>query len=327
MKLLWLTLGLLSVLSAGSQVKSTRTTSSSSKTKPPATKPVSAKKIKDTLEKTLLWEISGNGLKQPSYLFGTMHLLCAEDANLSVNLKKAIREADRIYFEIDMDDMSQMLSALKYARMNDNTKLSDLLSAEEYVRVKNYFEKNRSILPFSMMERLKPYMLTSLIGENGMECDKTNGMEMIIMQEANKYDKEIKGLETAEFQASLFDSIPYEKQAKELLNYIDSIDVHKNSTSELVKVYREQDLQKMEALTSKSEGGIADYLDLLVYNRNRRWLEQLKEILPDKTTLIAVGAGHLPGQSGMINLLRQAGYKVKPLKNTPPKAKVETEST
>lgn len=325
MKLLWLTLGLLSVLSAGSQVKSTRTTSAK---KPPASKPVTAaKKTSRALENTLLWEISGNGLKQPSYLFGTMHLLCAEDAKLSVNLKKAIREADRIYFEIDMDDMSQMMSALKYARMNDNTKLSDLLTTDEYARVKTYFEKNRAILPFSMMERLKPYMLTSLIGENGMECEKTNGMEMIIMQEANKYDKEIKGLETAEFQASLFDSIPYEKQAKELLNYIDSIDVHKNSTSELVKVYREQDLQKMEVLTSKSEGGIADYLDLLVYNRNRRWIEQLKDILPGKTTLIAVGAGHLPGESGMINLLRQAGYTVKPLKNTPPKTKVESEST
>jgi uncharacterized protein len=325
MKLLWLTLGLLSVLSAGSQVKTTRTTK---KDKPPANKPTAAvKKTSGSLENTLLWEISGNGLKQPSYLFGTMHLLCADDAKLSINLKKAIREADRIYFEIDMDDMSQMMSALKYARMNDNTKLSDLLTEQEYARVRAYFDKNKSILPFSMMERLKPYMLTSLIGENGMECEKTNGMEMIIMQEANKYDKEIKGLETAEFQAGLFDSIPYQKQAKELLSYIDSIDVHKNTTSELVKVYREQNLQKMEDLTVKTEGGIGEYLDLLVYNRNRRWLEQLKEIMVDKPTLIAVGAGHLPGQAGMINLLRMAGYTVKPLKNTPPANKASSEST
>lgn len=324
MKLLWLTVGLLSVLSAGSQVKTSRT--STAKSKPAAGKSASAKKS-GKLENTLLWEISGNGLQKPSYLFGTMHLLCADDAKLSVNLKKAIREADRIYFEIDMDDMSQMIGALKYARMNDNTKLSDLLTKEEYARVKDYFEKNRSVLPFAMMERLKPYMLTSLIGENGMECDKTNGMEMIIMQEANKYDKEIKGLETAEFQAGLFDSIPYEKQAKELLNYIDSIDYHKNNTSDLVKVYREQDLQKMEDMTVKTEGGIGEYIDLLVYNRNRRWLEELKTILSEKPTLVAVGAGHLPGEAGMINLLRKAGYTVKPLKNTVPPSKTPSEST
>src|SRR5687768_4263936 len=61
------------------------------------------------LENTLLWEISGNGLSHSSYLFGTMHILCAEDARLSDNLKKIIKEADLIYFEIDMDNMMEML--------------------------------------------------------------------------------------------------------------------------------------------------------------------------------------------------------------------------
>lgn len=313
MKSMWLAFGILSVLSAASQPKATggNTAKTKSKSETSARKPAK-------LENTLLWEISGNGLKTPSYLFGTMHLLCADDARLSINLKKAIREAERIYFEIDMDDLGQMMSAFKYVRMNNDTKLSDLLTKEEYARVRLYFEKNRSILPFSMMERFKPYMLTSLIGESGMGCEKTNGMEMSIMQEANQYDKEILGLETAQFQAGLFDSIPYKKQAKELLNYIDSIDSYKNNTAELIKVYREQDLQKMEDLTAKSEGGIGEYLDLLVFDRNRRWVTQLETILREKTTLIAVGAGHLPGEAGMINLLRKAGYTVKPLKNIPP---------
>ncbi|MGB8191482.1 MAG: TraB/GumN family protein [Chitinophagaceae bacterium] len=321
MKLLWLTLGILSVLSAASQSKPLSKTTSAK----PKSKSAAATAKPAVLENTLLWQISGNGLTTPSYLFGTMHLLCAEDARLSANLKKAIKETDRIYFEIDMDDMGQMMSALKYVRMTDNTKLSDLLSTEEFARVKTFFEKNGSILPFSMMERFKPYMLTSLISETGMGCEKTNGMEMTIMQESKKYDKEILGLETAEFQAGLFDSIPYGKQAKELLNYIDSIDRYKNNTSELVKVYREQNLQKMEDLTMNSEGGIGEYLDLLVFNRNRRWVEQLGSILPGKSTLIAVGAGHLPGESGLINLLRKAGYTVKPLKNTLPPLKVKSD--
>jgi len=324
MKLLWLAFGVLSVLCAAAQSgPSSKSNTSKAKSKADA----AVKKKSSPLEKTLLWEITGNGLTSPSYLFGTMHLLCADDALLSMNLKKAIRETERIYFEIDMDDMSQMMGALKHIRMSDNTKLSDLLTAEEYARVKDYFQNNKSIMPFSMMERLKPYMLTSFISESGMGCEKTNGMEMSIMQEAGKYDKEIRGLETAEFQAGLFDSIPYEKQAKELLHYIDSIDKYKGNTSELVKVYREQDLEKMEALTMKSEGGIGEYLDLLVYDRNRRWAQQLNTILKEKPTLIAVGAGHLPGEHGMIMLLRKAGYTVKPLKNTPPQPKVKSAST
>lgn len=309
MKLLWLAFGILSVVNGACQSGSGNT--SSKKTKSTSTK------ANGKLENTLLWEISGNGLSEPSYLFGTMHLLCANDARLSVNLKKAIRETEHIYFEIDMDDLGQMMNALKHVRMNDNVKLSDLLSKEEYDRVKQFFEKNGSVLPFSMMERFKPYMLTSLIGEKSMGCEQTNGMEMSIMQEAKKYDKEILGLETAEFQAGLFDSIPYEKQAKELLNYIDSIHTFKDNTSDLVKVYREQNLQKMQELTM-TEKGIGEYMDLLVYDRNRRWIVQLADILAKSRTLVAVGAGHLPGDNGMINLLRQAGYTVKPLKNTPP---------
>jgi uncharacterized protein YbaP (TraB family) len=309
MKLLWLAFGILSVVNGACQSGSGNTSSKKTKS--------TSSKANGKLENTLLWEISGNGLSEPSYLFGTMHLLCADDARLSANLKKAIRETEHIYFEIDMDDLSQMMNALKHVRMNDNTKLSDLLSKEEYDRVKQFFEKNGSVLPFSMMERFKPYMLTSLIGEKSMGCEQTNGMEMSIMQEAKKYDKEILGLETAEFQAGLFDSIPYEKQAKELLNYIDSIHSFKDNTSDLVKVYREQNLQKMQELTM-AEKGIGEYMDLLVYDRNRRWIIQLSDILAKSRTLVAVGAGHLPGDNGMINLLRKAGYTVKPLKNTPP---------
>src|SRR5689334_10378667 len=80
---------------------------------------------------TLLWKISGNGLKKPSYLFGTMHILCADDARLSDNLKKAIKDCDEIYFEIDMDNTQEMAGAMKYLRMNDGIKLSELLTPEE----------------------------------------------------------------------------------------------------------------------------------------------------------------------------------------------------
>lgn len=295
MKSFLCTLGILSVLTAIAQPK----------------KPA-------PLPNTLLWEITGNGLTAPSYLFGTMHLLCAEDALLSVNLKKAIRTTERIFFEIDMDNMSEMMSALKHVRMRDNIKLSDLLTKEEFTRIRDYFDKHKTVIPFSMMERFKPYMITSLISESDMGCEKTNGMEMSIMQEANKYNREILGLETPEYQASLFDSIPYEKQAKELVKYVDSIDRYKNSSSQLLQVYREQNLQKMLEMTA-SEGGIGEYLDLLVFNRNRHWMERLNTALKEKPTLIAVGAGHLPGEFGMIQLLRNAGFTVKPLKNTPPR--------
>ena len=264
---------------------------------------------------TLLWEITGKGLKKPSYLFGTMHILCSEDAKLSTNLKNVIRDSEKIYFEIDMDNMMELMGAMKYLRMNDGVKISDLLTPEEFKRVESYFEKNKSMLPFSMMNRFKPYFVSSLIGERMMTCEKKNGMEELIMRESKQYQKDIRGLESTEFQASIFDSIPYNKQARDLVAYIDSIDTYKLVTLEMVDVYRKQDLERMDSLMKKSDPGMEEYMDLLLYDRNRRWVEQMKPIMEDGSTLFAVGAGHLPGEEGVIRLLKKKGYTVKPMNN------------
>src|SRR5215204_899217 len=95
-------------------------------------------------DNTLLWRISGNGLSKPSYLFGTMHMICANDIEVSDSLKSAIRRSDKVYLEIDMDDMmglmmKMMMDPGKLTMKNDTT-LSDLLTPEEYKKVKTYFE-------------------------------------------------------------------------------------------------------------------------------------------------------------------------------------------
>lgn len=276
----------------------------------PAPKPNS-----NQLDNTLLWKISGNGLNRSCYLYGTMHVLCADDATLSDSLKLAIKYADQIYFELDMDNMNEMLGAMKYLRMNDGKKLSELLTKDEYAKVETYFKQHSVPLPLAMMNRFKPYFISSLIGEQMMSCDQKNGMEELIMRESKKYSKEIKGLETTEFQASIFDSIPYEKQAKDLVSYIDSIDSYKAVTMEMVDVYREQNLEKMDSLMHKSDPGMDEYMDILLYGRNRHWVDQMPEIMKGKCILFAVGAGHLPGEQGVINLLRKKGYKVTPMGN------------
>src|ERR1700753_3050149 len=81
---------------------------------------------------TLLWRISGKHITHPSYLFGTMHVLCAKDAMLSDSLKAAIKKCDEIYFEINLGDMMGMLNSMKYMRMNDGKTLADLLKPDEY---------------------------------------------------------------------------------------------------------------------------------------------------------------------------------------------------
>ncbi|NCT76005.1 MAG: TraB/GumN family protein [Chitinophagaceae bacterium] len=268
--------------------------------------------------RTLLWKISGNGLDKPSFLFGTIHMLCKDDAVLSNNLKEAIRNADEVYFEVDLDNMFEMLGVVSKMKMRGDTTLRDLLSEDEYGRVKSFFESHSTMLPFSMLETYKPILAASLLEQNNMACDATAMMEQVIMEEARRHNKNIKGLETMGYQAGVLDKIPYKLQAEQLLRYVDDAGKKESDDAELsqmMQAYRDQDLDKLEKMITQSDPAISNYTDVLLNDRNKNWVEKLKGILPGRSLLIAVGAGHLPGKEGVISLLRKAGYKVTPVKN------------
>jgi uncharacterized protein YbaP (TraB family) len=267
---------------------------------------------------TLLWKISGNGLKKPSYLFGTIHMLCEDDAVLSDSLKNIIRNVQEVYFEVDLDNMFEMLGVMSKMKMQGDTTLQDLLSETDYEKVKTYFETKGSMLPFSMIETYKPMLAASTLQQGGLPCESTAMMEQVIMQEAKSHDKPIRGLESMGYQASVLDKIPYKLQAEQLVSYIDNAnkgDGEDKELNDMLSAYRSQDLQKLEEMLLKSDPSISNYTDILLYNRNVNWVKKLGELLPKKSLLVAVGAGHLPGKLGCINLLRNEGYKVTPVKN------------
>jgi hypothetical protein len=148
-----------------------------------------------------------------------------------------------------------------------------------------------------------------------MNCSNPSGVEEELMKIAKEDKKGIKGLETMQFQASVFDSIPYEWQAKELLKNIDSFSVYKDEFDTMLDFYKNQQMDSLKTMVGKSEFGSDKYDDLLLKNRNKNWVKQLKEIMKNKSVFVAVGAGHLVGDAGLINLLKKAGYKLVPLEN------------
>lgn len=272
---------------------------------------------KTSANNTLLWRISGKNIVQPSYLFGTMHMLCADDIDLSDSLVNAIRKADNVYLELDMDNLFEMMAAMTKMKMRNDTTLSDLLTKEEYEKVKNYFKENSSMIPFSMLETYKPLLAASMIMEKQAgDCGNMISMEQLIMKEAKRNDVGIKGMETMEYQMSIFDSIPYGFQAKQLLKMVEEGNTNEAGEMQtLTNAYRDQELDKMEELTKNEDMGIKNFADMLLYNRNANWAKKLDGLLAGKSLVVAVGAGHLPGDRGVINMLRKAGYKVEPVAN------------
>lgn len=263
---------------------------------------------------SLLWEVSGKGLKEPSYLFGTFHLMCKGDILISEQLKKAINNSDKVYMELDMDDPSVMLGGLLMMNMKGGKKLKDLYTPEEYEKLSNFF-KDSLHMPIGFMEHTKPYFLVAMLYPKMMPCKNVSGVEEQLMKLAKAGQKEIKGLETMQFQASVFDSIPYEEQAKELMKSIDSIDVYAKYFDTMVHVYKSQQLNDMQDLFTKSEYGMEEHQDILLDNRNKNWVGQLKTIMKEKPVFVAVGAGHLVGEKGLIALLKKEGYTLRPLVN------------
>lgn len=279
-----------------------------------------------TLNNTLLWRITGKGLAKPSYLFGTMHMLCADDISLSDSLKAAIQNADNVYLELDMNNMFEMLGAMQHMSMKGDTSLADLLTKEEYQKVKNYFKDNSSMLPFEMLQTYKPLLTASLIAEQqSSSCDHMISMEQLIMEEAKNSEVTIKGLETMDFQLGIFDKIPYKIQAKQLYQMIAhaSDKTEDNELQVLTDAYRKQELEKLEEMTKKEDMGMKNFTDVLLYNRNADWSKKLQLLMQGKSLVVAVGAGHLPGARGVINLLRQAGYTVAPVTNEMLRKKVK----
>jgi len=272
--------------------------------------------LAQTANNTLLWRITGNGLAKPSYLFGTIHMLCADDIQLSDSLKNAIQSSDKVYLELDMDNIFEMLGAMGKMKMNDDTTLQDLLTKDEYAKVKKYFNEKGGMIPFSMLETFKPMLAMSTMIEKSMNCDNMIAMEQLIMEEAKGGSKEVKGLETVNYQMSIFDSIPYKLQAKQLVKFIDEgSDGGSKELEEMTNAYRNQELKKLEEMIKDDHSGLASFNNILLYNRNYAWVAKLEKLLPKNSLVVAVGAGHLPGDKGVIQLLRKAGYKVEPVKN------------
>lgn len=266
-----------------------------------------------TDDNTLLWEISGNGIKT-SYLYGTFHLMCNNDINFSNNMKAAVKAADEVYFELDLDDASSTLGAMLFMNMKEGKILKDLYTPEEYERLSNFFNDSLGT-PISLMQRMKPLFLQSLLYPKMMPCKNLSGVDMEILKIAKAEKKEIKGLENIQFQASVFDSIPYTEQAAMLLKSIDSLAKDEIEFDKMLASYKAQNLSKLESSVTDNEFGSEENLDLMLYSRNRNWVAQLKDILPKKSIFMAVGAGHLPGNNGVIDLLRKAGFTLRPLLN------------
>lgn len=280
----------------------------------------------------LLWKISGKGLEKPSYVVGTYHLAPATFADSIAGLKSALDASEQVYGELNMDVMANPAEMMKLQQamlLPQGTKLSSLLDADQRKRLNAYLT---SVLGADLdnpmagpqLEMLTPAALSMQLTvlttmKKIKNFDANNLFDAYFQKEAKEKGKPVGGLETVEFQAKvLYGGKSLERQVVSLMCMIDHEDYYDTMGEELLSAFYAQDLKRIVELTEEKLNNACDATpeeeDALIYSRNAAWAHALPAIFKDRSTFLAVGAAHLPGDRGLLALLREAGYTVEPVK-------------
>ena len=273
----------------------------------------------------LLWKVSGNGLSRPSYIMGTYHFAPASMMEKIPGMQQALEGCDVVVGEIEKESMMSAEAQAKMAQAMiaplDST-LDKLFSPEDLAIVEQVFDKYFGAMgvKLSQMNMLKPNAIS--VQMQAMQAVKYfpnfNQNELIdlaVQTAANEMGRPSIGLETIEEQIELLFNGPLTEQAEGLLEACKKDDLFTVQSSALVEAYMAQDLNRIEAVFTDPElgGENAEEMEALIYDRNHSWAEKLHKMMPERAALVCVGAGHLPGDQGLLQLLRNRGYTVEPM--------------
>lgn len=261
---------------------------------------------------SLFWEISGNGLKESSFLYGTMHTQDDRVFQFKEGVMDAFNRAEIYAMELNVDSVNQ-IELLSKLIMDSTYSLKTLLTEEDYNMVEKFFKDSLG-QPLFMFEKMQPLFTTQMVSLRDLEAQQADALDIYFFKEAKKQKKQTIGLEKTIEQIDAFGSISYELQAKGL------VDAVKNYGNEdeldmdaMIKYYVEGNLDKLlEMTTDPSEDPrmAKIFNDVFLVKRNYNMAQRAEPLIKKGSTFIAVGAAHLPGKDGVIELLRKKGYIV-----------------
>ncbi|MBS4063946.1 MAG: TraB/GumN family protein [Chitinophagaceae bacterium] len=262
-------------------------------------------------QNSLFWEISGNGLQKPAYVFGTIHMICKEDFFMPDVVVEKFKASDKVFLEMDMDDAAMQMKLMKLAMLPSGQSLKKIFG-DDYQLVDSFFKAN-SQFPLVMFNGFKPMMVMSLMYLEMLPCDNHESYEQSFIGLAREEKKDIQGLESMEDQMKIFDDIPDSVEAKNIVTMIREFEKQKQQFAEMVKVYKSQNLTKLiESIEGSPD--LMNAEEALLTKRNNNWIPVMEKNMKEGGCFFAVGAAHLPGKNGVLELLKKAGYTVKAVK-------------
>ncbi|WP_345955352.1 TraB/GumN family protein [Mucilaginibacter sp. PAMB04168] len=258
--------------------------------------------------KGLLWQITGKGIKQPTYLYGTIHLFDTSLYRIPQPVMAKLAQTKKVYFELDFGKLNP-IELVQYAMVTDSTqylnKLLDSASLHKLQEVAKTSPMMQMIGP--AMYRLKPLFLTTLLLNNG----KAVTIDMEMYNKAKTLHAQVGGLETVAEQMQALNAIPVTTQAKMMQDFLKTYTSADAMIKKLTELYVKQDTKMLLKEMNDDAPLDASFNEALLIKRNVVMINCMLPLFGKGSLMVAVGAGHLGSDEGLIALLRKKGYQLK----------------
>jgi len=267
----------------------------------------------DAATKHSLWKVQGQ--QNTVYLLGSIHVLKKEDYPLPPVIERAFTNAQIAVFETDVDQMENPEVAMKLAtkgRLPEGQTLSGQLSPPVYSAFKDYAQKTG--VPIQIFDSLTPSIaaVTLVALElRKLDLDPEYGLDKHFSNLAKQAGKKVVPLETLDFQLSLLTDFSREDGELLMKSTLKEIDTMEKDLGEMLDAWKNGDAGKLEKLLNQAKEDAPAIYKRLVTDRNRRWLPRLEELARSKeNAIVIVGAGHLVGTNGVVELMKGKGFRV-----------------
>ncbi len=258
--------------------------------------------------KSLLYEVSGNGLENSSFVFGTIHIIPKADYFFTKKMKECLVSCENLVLEADIDiPFKEQLEMAKKMILPSGTKLETYMTSKQFNEFRSFYLDSMKIKEsfFDKMCLFKPLFGQTILMTKFIK--KPKSYEKKLMKIAKRKKIQLETLETLSFQIDILESISIEDQVE--MMFESEFENPEIAYFEMLEVYKEQDINAMTDMFAE-EPSMKKLESVMLTDRNKNWIPKIKNFIKDKPSFIAVGAAHLGGELGILNLLRAQGYTV-----------------
>lgn len=259
-------------------------------------------------DNTLLYSITGNGLKETSYLFGTVHIQCADDFEIKNKVLNALKQSTEICFEVDMTNPKT--NEIIMQNIQNGEKLSEQLDSLELIKIDSLLQ-NKLGMTAKSLDRYSLELIAPLLGMSEIMCENKKYYENELLAIAVENQIKTRGIETIEFQ---LESLKKSADKHTTLKHIYT-DAYYDILPNILTAYKAEDLNALMDICFGNDYMDSKEIEYLLEIRNANWVKLMPKMMKKESMFFAFGATHLGGEIGVINLLKQQGYTVTPIYN------------